>query len=128
MPQIKMGANAARAQMARTSLTIQENGLRDRRGARRAVRCNEILCVETLQRRAVARNLVRSRNQIMRRKSQSRCVQHLANVASRLGSLGVMVQKRDAGYDVEKHQAAENCERLARELSGEEPGWIKTSH
>lgn len=86
------------------------------------MRCNEILCVEALKGRAVARNLVRSRNQIMRRKSQSRCVQHLANVAGRLGSL-VMVQKSDAGHDVEKHQAAENRECLARELCGEEPGW-----
>ena len=72
------------------------------------------------------RNLVCGRDQVTRRIGQSRRVQHLANVASRFGSLGVMVQKRDAGYDVEKHQAAENCERLARELSGEEPGWMKT--
>lgn len=87
------------------------------------MRCNEILCVETFKRRAVARNLVRSRNQIVRRKGKSGRVKHLANVASRLGSLGVMVQKRDARHDVEKHEAAENRERLARELCGEEPGW-----
>ncbi len=50
-------------------------------------------------------------------------MQHLANVASRLGALGVMVQKRNAGYHVEKHHAAKHSNRLARELRGEEPGW-----
>src|SRR5262245_56130248 len=43
-------ANANRARKARTSLTIQENGLSDRRGARSAMRCYEILCVEELER------------------------------------------------------------------------------
>ena len=77
------------------------------------MRCNEILCVEKLERRAVARNLVRSRNQMMRRRRESRCVQYLAHVASRLGALGVMVQKRKAGNDVEQHHAAKNREHLA---------------
>ena len=75
----------------------------------------------------MARNLVRSRNQIIRGKSESRGVQHLADVAGRFWSL-VMVEKGDAGHDVEKHHAAENSERLARELRREEPGCGKTSH
>jgi hypothetical protein len=87
------------------------------------MRCNKILCVETFKRRAVACNLVRSWNQIVRRKGESGRVQHLANVASGLWSLGVMVQKRNARHDVEKHQAAENRERSVRELCGEEPEW-----
>lgn len=85
------------------------------------MRCYEILGVEELERRAVARNLMRGRNQVARRISESRCVQHLANVASRLGPLGVMVQKRDAGNHVKKHHAAKYGNRLARELRGEEP-------
>ena len=80
------------------------------------MRCNEILCVEKVERRAVTRNLVRSRNQMMRRKRESRCVQYLADVASRLGSLCVMVEKREAGNDVQQHDAAKNCEDLARQL------------
>jgi hypothetical protein len=115
-------ANAAKAQMARTSLTIQENGLRDRRGTRRAMGCNEILGVEKLERRAMARNLVRGRNQIIRGKGESRSVQNLTDVASRVWSI-VMMQKRGAGRDVEKHEAAENSERLARELCRKQPGW-----
>ncbi len=109
--------------MTRTSLTIQENELRGRRGARCAMRCNEILSVKKLERRAIARNLMRGRDQTTRRIGQNRCMQHLANVASRLGALGVMVQKRNAGYHVEKHHAAKHSNRLARELRGEEPGW-----
>ena len=77
------------------------------------MRCNEILCVEKLERRAVARNLVRSRNQMMGRKRESRRVQYLADVASRLGALGVVVQKGEAGNDVEQHHAAKNREHLA---------------
>ena len=87
------------------------------------MRCNKIFRVEKLERRAVARNLMRHRNQIMRRESESGCVQHLADVASRLGSFGVMMQKCDARHDVQKHHAAKNRERLARELFREEPGW-----
>src|SRR5579862_5567725 len=102
--------------MARTSLTIQENELRDRRGPGSAVRCNEILCVEKLERRAMARNLVRGGDQVTRRIGESRRVQHLANVASRLRALRVMVQKGYSRHDVEKHHAAKNSERLAREL------------
>ena len=83
------------------------------------MRCNEILCVEKLERRAVARNLMRGRDQVIRRKGESRSVQHLADVARRFRSI-VMVQKRGAGCDVEQHNAAENGERLARELCGEE--------
>src|ERR1700722_8235688 len=90
------GANAARAQMARTLLTIQENELRDRRGARSAMRCNEILCVEKLERRAVARNLVRRRNQVIRRERQRGSVQHLADVAGRVWPI-VGGQKTGAG-------------------------------
>jgi hypothetical protein len=115
-------ANAARAQMARTSLTIQENELRDRRGAGSAMRCNEILCVEELKRRAVARNLVRCRNQIIGRKGESGSVQYLTDVASRVWAV-VMVQKREAGRDVKQHNAAKNGERLARELRGEKIRW-----
>ena len=40
----------------------------------------------------------------------------MANVASRLGSLCVMVQKCEAGNDVQQHDAAKNCEDLARQL------------
>jgi hypothetical protein len=101
---------------------IQENELRDRRGTRRAVRCNEILCVEKLKRRAMARNLMSSRNQKSRRKGESRSMQDLADVASRVWTI-VMVQKRGARRDVEQHKAAKNGERLARKLCGEEPGW-----
>ena len=108
--------------MARTSLTIQENELRDRRGPGSAVRCNEILCVEELERRAVARNLVRRRNQVIRRERQRGSVQHLADVAGRVWPI-VVVQKRGAGRDVEQHKAAKNSERLARELCREEPRW-----
>jgi hypothetical protein len=117
------GCKCGRAQAAQTSLTIQENGLRDRRGAGRAMRCNKIFRVEKLERRVVARNLMRHRDQIMRRKCESRRVEHLADVASRLGSLGVVVQKRDARHNVEQHHAAKNCERLVRELLREEPCW-----
>src|SRR5437016_1158342 len=109
-----MNANADRAQMARTSLTIQENDLCDRRGARRAMRCYEIRDIEELGCGAAARNLMRSRDQIIGRKGESRSVEHLANVTSRLGSLGVMMQKRDARHDIQKHHAAKNRERLAR--------------
>ena len=86
------------------------------------MRCNEIRCVEELKRRAMARNLVRRRDQIIRRKRESRSVENLANVASRVWPV-VMVQKRGAGRDVEQHKAAKNSERLARELCREEPRW-----
>jgi hypothetical protein len=120
--------SAARAQSARTSLTIQGNDLSDWRGARRAMRCYEVLSVEELERRAVARDLVRGRNQITRRIGESRSVQHLANVASRLGTLGVMVQKCEAGDDVEQHDAAKNCEDLAGQLRLEDSGCRETPH
>ena len=81
------------------------------------MRCNEILCVEKLECRAVARNLRRGRDQITRRIGESRSVQHLADVAGCLRALGVMVQKREAGHHVEQHDAAKNCEYLARQLS-----------
>jgi hypothetical protein len=86
------------------------------------MRCNEIPCVEKLERRAMACNLVCCRNQIIRGKGESRSVQHLADVASRVWAI-VMVQKRGAGSDVEQHKAAKNGKRLARELRREEPGW-----
>ena len=86
------------------------------------MRCNEILCVEKLERRAVARNLMRCRDQITWGVCKSWCVQHLADVARRVGPI-VMVQKRNAGSDVEQHQAAKNSERLSGESRGEEPGW-----
>jgi hypothetical protein len=82
------------------------------------MRCNEILCIEELERRAVARNLVRCRDQIIRRKRESGSVQYLADVASRVWPI-VMMQKRDAGRDVKQHEAAKNRERLAGELRGE---------
>ena len=109
--------------MARTSLMIQENDLRDGRGARSAMRGYKIFRVEKLECRAVARDLVCCRDQIMRRKSESRSVQHLADVASRLRSLGVMVEKCDARYNIKKHHAAKDGDRLARELRGEDPEW-----
>jgi hypothetical protein len=87
------------------------------------MRCNKIFRVKKFERRIVARNLVRDGNQVMRRRSESRRVQHLADVASRLGSLGVMVQKGDARHDVQKHQAAKNSKRLVRKFFREEPGW-----
>ena len=80
------------------------------------MRCNEIPCVEKLERRAVARNLVRCRNQIIRGKGESRSVQHLADVASRVWAI-VMVQKRGAGRDVEQHKAAKNGKRLGARTS-----------
>jgi hypothetical protein len=86
------------------------------------MRCNEILCVEKLERRAVARNLVRSGDQITWRVCESRSVQHLADVASSVGPV-VVVQKGDAGCDVEQHYTAKNSERLARELRRENSGW-----
>jgi hypothetical protein len=86
---------------------IQENELRDRRGTRSAMGRNEILCVEKLERRAVARNLVRSRNQIIRRERESGSVQHLADVASRVWPI-VVVQKRNAGRDIKQHHASQN--------------------
>ena len=70
----------------------------------------------------MARNLVRRRDQIIRRKRESRSVENLANVASRVWPV-VMVQKRSTGRDVKQHEAAKNGERLARELRGEKPGW-----
>jgi hypothetical protein len=87
------------------------------------MRCYKIRDVEELGSGAAARDLMRDRNQIMRRKCESRRVEHLADVASRFGSLGVVVHKGEAGHDVEQHQAAKNRERLARELFREEPGW-----
>jgi hypothetical protein len=86
------------------------------------MRRNEILCVEKLERRAVARNLVRRRNQIIRGESESGSVQHLADVAGRVWPI-VMVQERDTGRDVKQHQAAKNSERPASELRGEKSGW-----
>lgn len=80
------------------------------------MRCNEILCVEKLERRAVARNLVRCRDQNTWRIGESRSMQHLADVASCLRALRVMVQKREAGHDVEQHDATKNCKYLARHL------------
>jgi hypothetical protein len=71
----------------------------------------------------VARNLVRDGDQVKRRRSESWRVQRLTDVASRLGSLGMMVQKGDARHDVQKHQAAKNSKRLVRKCSREEPGW-----
>jgi hypothetical protein len=78
------------------------------------MRCNEILGIEKLERRAVARNLVRCRDQITRRISKSRSVQHLTDVASCFRSLSVVVKKCEAGHDVKQHDAAKNCEYLAR--------------
>jgi len=72
-----------------------ENELRDRRGARSAMRCYEISCVKKLERRAVARDLVCDRDQISRRIGESWSVQHLANVTRCLRTFGVMVQERD---------------------------------
>ena len=86
------------------------------------MRCNEILCVEKLERRTMARNLVRCRNQIIRGERESGSVQHLADVASRVWPV-VMVQKRSTGRDVKQHQAAKNSERPASELRGEKSGW-----
>jgi hypothetical protein len=87
------------------------------------MRCYEIRDIEEFGGGAAARNLMRNRDQIKRRKCESRRVEHLANVASRLGSLGVMMHKGEPRHDVQQHQAANNCERLARELLREEPGW-----
>jgi hypothetical protein len=86
------------------------------------MRRNEILCVEKLERRAVARNLVRRRNQIIRGERESGSVQHLADVASRVWPI-VMVQERGTRRDVKQHQAAKNSERPASELRGEKSGW-----
>ena len=61
-------------------------------------------------------------NRFIRRKGESGSMQHLADVASRVWSI-VMVQKGDAGSDVEQHHAAEHGERLAREFRRDEPGW-----
>jgi hypothetical protein len=80
------------------------------------MRCNKILGVEELERRAMSRNLMRSRNQIIRRKRESRGMKCLANVASCFGALGVMVQKREAGHDVQQHETAKDGKHLAREL------------
>jgi hypothetical protein len=85
------------------------------------MRCNEILCVEKLERRAMARNLVRRGDQKIRRKGKSRGVQHLADVASCVWPV-VMVQKRGTGRDVEQHKAAKNSQRLTREFCREDPG------
>jgi hypothetical protein len=123
MLELRWMRDATRAQMARTSLAIQENELSDWRGAWGAMRCYEILSVKKLERRAVARDLMRSRDQIIRRKREGRCMQDLAKVASRLGSLRVMVKERDAGNDVQEHYATKNRERLARELRREKPRW-----
>ena len=84
------------------------------------MRCNEIRCVEKLERRAMARNLVRCRDQNSRRIGESRSMQHLTNVASCLRALSVVVQKREAGHDVQQHDTAKNCEYLARQLRSED--------
>ena len=91
------------------------------------MRCNEILYVEELERRAIARNLMRSRNEIVWRKGERRGVQDLADVAGGFWAL-VVVKECDAGHDVKKHHAAKHSERLARERRREEPGCRKTSH
>ncbi len=70
----------------------------------------------------MARNLVRRGDQQIRRKGESRSVQHLADVASRVWPI-VMMQKRGTGRDVEQHEAAKNSQRLAREFCREDPGW-----
>jgi hypothetical protein len=114
-----MNANAAQAEMARTSLTIQENELRDGRGPRSAMRCYEILYVEELKRRAMPSDLMRGRDQVSRRIGERRSMQNLTDVTSRFGALRVMVQKRDARHDVEKHYAAKHGDGLARELRRE---------
>jgi hypothetical protein len=82
--------------------------------------CYEIRYVEELGSGAAARNLMRGWDQITRRIGESGCMQHLADVASRLGSLGVVVHEGEAGHDVQQHQATKNCEHLARELLREE--------
>ena len=71
------------------------------------MRCYEILCVEKLKRRAMARNLVCGRDQVTRRIGQSRCVQHLANVASRLGSTLVMMKKSESRCDKDQKYATQ---------------------
>jgi hypothetical protein len=92
------------------------------------MRCYEILCVEKLERRAIACNLMRRRDQITWRMGESRRVQHLAYVARRLGSLTVMVQECQTGHDIQQNNATEHCEHLAGELRREEPRWYKASH
>ena len=86
------------------------------------MRCYEIFCVEELERRAMARDLMRGRDQITRRVGKTRRVQHLADMASCLRSLGVMVQESDARHDIKQRNAAENRESLARVGRGKEPG------
>jgi hypothetical protein len=71
------------------------------------MRCNKIFRVEKLERRALARNLVRYRNQIMRRKCESGSVQHLAYVAGRLRSTLVMMKKSESRCDKDQKYAAQ---------------------
>jgi hypothetical protein len=81
------------------------------------VRCYGIRDIEQLGGGAAARNLVRGGNQIVRRDRQSGRMQRLANVASGFGSVGVMVEKRDARRDIQQHHAAENGQRLPCETA-----------
>jgi hypothetical protein len=54
----------------------------------------------TLGKRGVSRYLLRFRDQLKARSGQHRCMQHLANGASCLGSFSMLVQKREARGDV----------------------------
>ena len=56
--------------------------------------------------RRAARDLPRFGNQLEARTRKYRCVQHLADRASCLGSL-VLVEKRRARGDIQQHQAAQ---------------------
>jgi hypothetical protein len=58
--------------------------------------------------RRMPRHLLRFRNQVQARSCQSGHVQRLANVASRLRPIGVVMEKRTARGKVEQRHATQN--------------------
>jgi ankyrin repeat protein len=55
----------------------------------------------------IARNLLRFGNQVKASNRQHRCVKHLANRANALGSVGVLVKKRETSGDIQQRRAAQ---------------------
>ena len=65
-----------------------------------------------LPRAGISRDLLRFWNQIQSCTRHARRVQHLADGTSRFGTLGMLVEKRGAGRDVQQRDAAQQGQRL----------------
>ena len=64
-------------------------------------------------------NLLSVRNQVQAGSCEGGHVQRLANVASRLRPIGMVVEKRPACGQVEERHATQNCQRAPRILTSE---------